>query len=51
LIASLLSPFVEKKYFHGNMGTNKCPRVLQLGEIPQNTHRNKKGVVLRGSLA
>jgi hypothetical protein len=22
-----------------------CPRVLLLGKIPQNTHRNKKGVV------
>jgi hypothetical protein len=45
---------VKKKYFHGNLGTYKiggapsvlCPRVLLLGEIPQNTHRNKKkGVV------
>jgi hypothetical protein len=29
------------------VGTYKIggPRVLLLGEIPQNTHRNKKGVV------
>jgi len=44
---------VEKKYFHGNMGTNKIGgapqnntlRFFSWGEIPQNTHRNKKGVV------
>jgi hypothetical protein len=42
------------KYFHGNMGTYKIGElpwhntqgwVLLLGEIPQNTHRIKKGVV------
>ncbi len=45
---------VEKKYFHGNVRTYKiggtpsayCSRVLLLGEIPQNTHRNKNGAVI-----
>jgi hypothetical protein len=45
--------FIEKKYFHGDTGTYKIgevrlekrPKVLLLGEIPQNTHRNKKRVV------
>jgi hypothetical protein len=55
-ISSLLSHFVEKKYFHGNMGTYKIgelprvngPRVTLVGEIPQNTHKNKKkGVVYK----
>jgi hypothetical protein len=44
---------VEKKYFRGNLGTYEIggapsalrPRVLLVGEIPQNTHRNKKGGV------
>jgi hypothetical protein len=33
--------FVEKKYFHGNMGTYK----IGGDKIPQNTHRNKKQIV------
>jgi hypothetical protein len=50
----ILSSFIEKKNFYGNVGTYKiggapppakCPRVLLLGKIPQNTHRNEKGVV------
>jgi hypothetical protein len=48
LFPCFFTHFVEEKYFHGNMGTYQigraspnimpCPR----GEIPQNTHRNKK---------
>jgi hypothetical protein len=52
-VSSLLSHFVKKKYLHGSMRTynivgrspNITPWVLLLGEIPKNTHRNKKGVV------
>jgi len=52
-ISSLLSHFIEKKYFHRNVGTYKIggapstqhPRVFTLVEILQNTHRNIKGVV------
>jgi hypothetical protein len=46
-------PFCKKNKFHENMGTckiggappAKCTRILLLREIPQNTWRNKKGVV------
>jgi len=52
-VSSLLSHFVEMKYFHGHTRTYKIvgrlpnimPCILLLGEIPKNTHRNKKGVV------
>jgi hypothetical protein len=44
---------VGKKYFHGNMGIYKIgkapsayrPRVLLLGEIPQNAQRNEKRTI------
>jgi hypothetical protein len=50
------SCFVKKIKIHRNVGTYKiggapkasCPRVL-LGQIPQNTHRNKKEVVYIGA--
>jgi hypothetical protein len=49
----LISRFVQKKYFYGNVGMSKIggapstqrPKVFLLWEIPQNTHRNQKGVV------
>jgi hypothetical protein len=51
-ISSLLSRFVGKNYFHGNVRTYEIgelsgimPEGSSAGEIPQNTHRNKKGVV------
>jgi hypothetical protein len=54
-ISWLFSCSIKKKYFHRNVGTYKiggappakCCGVLLLGEIPQNTQRNKKGVVYK----
>jgi hypothetical protein len=49
----LLSCFLEKKYFHGNVGTYKIGELHQhislgffcWGRSLKNTHRNRKGVV------
>jgi hypothetical protein len=54
-ISLLLSHLVERKYFCGNMGTYKIGELpwhnalgfFCWGEIPQNTKKNKKGVVYR----
>jgi len=54
-ISSLLSCFIEKEMFpwghgkHIKLGVlpgHNAPGFFCWGEIPQNTHRNKKGVVL-----